>query len=234
MTASTTPVSGLLDPDSLTSVSRAPGLFAAYPHYELALQWVREFVTCPHPLLGRPGAVCPRLGPALDRDLVWLVTLSPSRHDVTAAEAAGPVLAELFENLFPGQRASQAALLALFPGLPANAAPAFIDGGHAALRLGFVERGLMLGEFHPASQVGSVHNRGLAVMRCPVPMFAVRALSPHDLLFLDRPETPPGLRCRYLEAFLAHLGPRLPEQIRARARTALENTTRSGLQDGGA
>jgi hypothetical protein len=67
----------------------------------------------------------------------------------------------------------------------------------------------MLGEFHPNSGVGSVHNPALPVMRSPDPMFAVRALSPHDLLFLDTEQTPPARRLDYLRLYRHRLAPQL-------------------------
>jgi hypothetical protein len=119
-------------------------------------------------------------------------------------------LAKRYPELFrtPSEFRS-GALLAVFPDLPADAAPTFIDEGHARLRMEFVSRGLMLGEFHPHSPVGSVYNPQLPVMRSPVPMFAIRALSRHDLLFLDRPTTPPADLARYLRHLLRLVGDQL-------------------------
>jgi hypothetical protein len=79
----------------------------------------------------------------------------------------------------------------------------------------FVSRGLMLGEFHPKSDVGSVHNPDFPVMRSPSPMFAVRALSVHDLLFLDRDEFAAADRIRYLEHYLHYLSDLLSSKARA-------------------
>lgn len=71
------------------------------------------------------------------------------------------------------------------------------------MRAGFVRRGLMLGEFHKASSVGSVRNPEFTVMQSPVPMFAVRALMTHDILFLDRPGEH---REELLGYYLEHVG----------------------------
>jgi len=89
--------------------------------------------------------------------------------------------------------------------------------------MGFVERGLMLGEFHPLSTVTSVYNP-LPVMRCPVPMFAVRALSPHDLLFLDSDAVTMGERRHYLEHYLRHVDAQLTPAVRARVADHIAHT----------
>jgi hypothetical protein len=54
-----------------------------------------------------------------------------------------------------------------------------------------------------------VHNRALPVMRCPEPMYAIRVMTPHDLLFADQPGTPPRDRLAFLLAYQRHVGPRL-------------------------
>jgi hypothetical protein len=199
------------EPGSLTDIEHAPSLYDRYPEYGRAMEWLDGFVTQPHPDLGRPGAICPRLAPAMRRNLVHLVAIPTVTGSVDEAVDKGQALAGLYRELFADPESFRAgALLAFLPGLPPDVAPEFIDGGHARLRMDFVASGLMIGEFHPASTVTSVRNPALEVMRCPVPMFAVRALTRHDLLFLDRPDTPPGQRVQYLKHLLHHLEDQLP------------------------
>jgi hypothetical protein len=125
--------------------------------------------------------------------------------------------------LFPDPPAFRAgSLLAFFPDVPPDQAGEFIDGGHRRLRIEFVQRGLMLGEFHPSSQVMSVRNPDFPVMQSPVPMFAVRALTTHDLMFLDRPETSPSARAEYLKLYLHHLDDQLSPATRAKVRMSLD------------
>lgn len=215
-------VGSLFAPGSLTDADHAPILFDRYPEYRRALEWMDSFVTQPHPGLGRPGAICPRLAPALRRGLIHLVALPTATGEVAEAVDKGRALAGLYRELFTDLDDFRAgALLAFFPGLPSEAAPEFIDGGHARLRMDFVASGLMIGEFHPHSTVTSVHNQDLEVMRCPVPMLAVRALTRHDVLFLDRPDTPREERVRYLTHLLHHLGDQLPAADLARIRASL-------------
>ncbi|WP_143674317.1 DUF6875 domain-containing protein [Streptomyces caniscabiei] len=178
------------------------------------MRWLEEFVTQPHPDLGRPGAVCPRLAPAIRANTVWLVAIAVPRSTPDHAVAAGRLLVEMFKDIAAGPHRASSTLLGFFPGLPSEDAADFIDGGHSMLRPEAVERGLMLGEFHASSTVGGVHNRAFPVMRCPEPMFAVRAMTPHDLLFADQPGTPPADRLSFLLAYQRHIGPRLSPAAR--------------------
>ncbi|MGW1363027.1 DUF6875 domain-containing protein [Streptomyces chartreusis] len=205
------------EPGSLTDIESAPSLYDRHPEYGRATEWLDGFVTQPHPNLGRPGAICPRLAPAMRRNLVHMVAIPTATGSVDEAADKGQALAGLYRELFTDPESFRAgALLAFFPGLPPETAPEFIDGGHARLRMDFVASGLMIGEFHPLSMVTSVRNPGLAVMRCPVPMFAVRALTRHDVLFLDRPDTPPDQRVQYLKHVLHHLEDEIPVADRER------------------
>jgi hypothetical protein len=240
-------------PGSLIRAAGAAAAFDRFPPYRAGMRWLEEFVTQPHSELGRPGPVCPRLAPALRANTVWLVSVAV--HGFTAGDAvgAGRLLLRLFDEITheiahevtdevtddvvgeaAGPRRSAATVLGFFPGLPERAAAGFIDGGHRLLRAEFAERGVMLGEFHAGSSVGSAHNRAFPVMRSPVPIYAVRAMTPHDLLFVDQPGTTPAEREGFLLAYHRHLGPRLSPAARDRliaalaaARTALQSGDRS-------
>lgn len=219
-------------PGSLVTAAAASELFLRYPMYADALDWLQRFVTCPHPDLGRPGAVCPSLAPAMRADTVWLVAIITRGAAAEAAAEAGQLLTTLFEGLTEEAPRQTSAVLGLFPRLAPEDAGEFIDTGHRLLRPLVVPKGLMIGEFHPSSTVTSVHNPALPVMRCPVPMFAVRAMTPHDLLFLDRPHMPPAERLTYLSHFRDHVGHRLGPTARADLQARLA-AVRAALRAGG-
>ena len=215
-------------PGSLTRAAEAASVFGRYPQYRAAMGWLEDFVTRAHPDLGRPGAVCPRLAPALRAGAVWLVCVAVPGFTRGDAVGAGRLLMRVFQDVAAGPHRASTALLGFFPGLPDPQAGDFIEGGHRMLRAEFVQQGLMLGEFHAGSAVGGVHNRAFAVMRCPAPMYAVRVMTPHDLVFADQPGTPPADRVAFLLAYQRHVGSRLSPPSRddlrarlARARQAL-------------
>jgi uncharacterized protein DUF6875 len=218
-------------PASLTRAADAEAAFDRYPQYRAAMDWLEHFVTRPHPSLGRSGAVCPRLAPALGADRVWLVSLAVSGFTSGHAVGAGRLLRRLFEEVAFGPHRAGCTLLGLFPGLPERLAGEFIDGGHPRLRAEFVEHGLMLGEFHAGSSVGGVHNRAFPVMRSPVPMYAVRAMTPHDLLFAEQPGTSPAERVSFLLAYQRHLDSRLSPAARGDLRARLARAHQAVLQD---
>lgn len=213
-----------LIPGSLAQAADAAAAFDRYPQYRAGMRWLEEFVTQPHPDLGRTGAVCPRLAPAIRANTVWLVAVDVHGSTPAHAADAGRLLLEAFEDIAAGPHRATTTLLGFFPGLEGEHAADFIDGGHRMLRPEAVERGLMLGEFHAGSTVGGVHNRAFPVMRCPEPMFAIRVMTPHDLLFTDQPGTPPADRLTFLLAYQRHVGPRLSpaarEDLQARLGTA--------------
>jgi heptaprenyl diphosphate synthase len=82
-----------------------------------------------------------------------------------------------------------------------------IDVAHPAAKPDAVERGLMLGQFHPACPTPSVHNAGFPVNQAPVPLVVVRPMALHDLLFLhDDPH--------YFEAYRRHFAHRYAPSTR--------------------
>ncbi|MFE1591465.1 DUF6875 domain-containing protein [Nocardia sp. NPDC058705] len=210
-------------PGSLTDVANAHTMFDEFPCYQAVLGWMANFVLQPDERLGRAGAVCPRLASAIDADLVQLVAVRTAGTSIDDAVRIGQGLADLYVELFDETTFQRGALMAIFPDLdPADAAQ-FIDAGHARLRPEFVRRAMMLGEFHPASTVGSVHNRDFPVMQSPVPMFAVRALTTHDALFLDQPGPD---RHELLRHYLDYLGDRAPTTVLRRVQARLPKTGR--------
>jgi hypothetical protein len=204
---------------SLADLDQAWCLFGRYPAYRACLEWLEGFITRHDPRIGRPGAVCPLVAPAMRRNLIRLVSVRTTESSAEEAADTCIHLAGLYEALFPDPRDFRAgALIAFFPYLDPSRAPEFIDGGHRLLRMEFVSRGLMLGEFHPASDVASVRNPEFLVMRSPVPLFVVRALSVHDLMFLDRPAYPAAERARYVAHLQRHLDAEASRCLRARLR----------------
>ncbi|MEU7791327.1 DUF6875 domain-containing protein [Amycolatopsis sp. NPDC049159] len=221
------------DAAALVGVAEAAVLAESHPWYVDGLRWLDEFIMRPDRRLGRRGAVCPFVAPALAQDIVCFTTLrSPGRTASDAYERC-LVLADLFLERFAGKpEFRSAALLAFFPDVEPEAAADFIDGGHRLLRMPFVRLGLMIGEFHPRSTVASVHNPEFTVGRSPVPIFAVRALSGHDLMFLDRDDYPPAVRYEFVRQFDRYLGAQLGPAARARLDRRLEDLREAALEGG--
>src|SRR6185503_16694400 len=101
--------------------------------------------------------------------------------------------------------------LAIFPlGLRADGYYKFIDCAHTILKPFYMECGLMLGEFHPSSTVRGAHSATFRPMRADVPLFVIRAMALHDILFIDGESTSPGMRVHELDCYLRWNAHRLP------------------------
>jgi hypothetical protein len=77
------------------------------------------------------------------------------------------------------------ALIYVLPDLPEHSWT-LLDQGHEAAKPGLAEDGLMLGQFHPHCDEPAARNSAFLVARSPIPMLAMRNMSLHDILFLDR------------------------------------------------
>ena len=77
------------------------------------------------------------------------------------------------------------ALMVLFPAVGPHDVPWVIDAPQRHLKTEFVERGLMVGEFHAGPPMAAgLHNPRFRPLRSPVPLLAIRAMVPTDLPFL--------------------------------------------------
>jgi heptaprenyl diphosphate synthase len=63
-----------------------------------------------------------------------------------------------------------------------------LDAVYEHLKDFAVERGLMIGQFHPGCNERAVRNTEFRVSVAPVAMLAIRYMAPHDILFLHRSE----------------------------------------------
>jgi hypothetical protein len=176
-----------------------------------AVSWVHNYLVKPHPHLGRAGPVCPFATTALALNTIWIGELHARGSE---KEKVGRVVAncrDRFLELEPraGEAATYKALLIVFPGLSLADAPGLIDCIQRRLKPEFVERGLMIGEFHGLAESPGVHNEDFRPLRSAVPMIAIRFMVESDVVFLNRGLDPPELRVRFLEAYLNHLGPSL-------------------------
>jgi Domain of unknown function (DUF6875) len=154
-------------------------------------EWVRQYLTNPHPELGRSGPVCPYVPTALKRGLLYL-TVQPGGRDVLdTTEVAQTVLRyrDWFRELEPREEpaAQFKTILILFPDVCAADAPEVIDRTQAALKPAFVEAGLMIGQFHQLPPTDSgLWNPDFRPLRSPVPLLAIRHMVSSDLPFLDK------------------------------------------------
>ena len=156
------------------------------PTHELISDWLRSYVTRPHPELGRPGAVCPFAGQALEAGKVSIADCDlGAKPDLPRLIRVLELGTEWFWALTPGETEPDLnSLIIAFPGLTREHWH-LIDEGHAAIKTRIVKDGLMVGQFHPACEAPAAHNPAFPVNRAPFALVVIRCMAVHDILFLE-------------------------------------------------
>jgi hypothetical protein len=109
----------------------------------------------------------------------------------------------LLELRSSGEDLGLQGILILFPDVRVEEAVSLIDEVKEELKASFVERGLMLGEFHATNDSPGLRNPAFKPLRSSIPMLAIRRMVSTDYLFLNRADYDPATRLRYLEAYLS-------------------------------
>jgi hypothetical protein len=173
------------------------------------VKWAREYLSQPHPALGRKGPVCPFVPKSMEKNLFFLTVcpeLNPGKDQVRQTVLT---FRDVFTSLQPTNfpEAQFKTILILFPYIPRDRVTALIDETQAELSFEFTPRGLMVGEFHdgPPNKPG-LWNPDFRPLDCPVPMLVIRHMVDTDILFLQREK---DLVVNYLERF----GTRVPRPM---------------------
>ena len=146
-------------------------------------RWVDEYVSQPHPEIGRDGPVCPFVPRLVESaNLHVEVDESLDGTDAGALEARMRAAVRDYEAMPNAQRK---ALVVVFPSI-VGADVAVVDRVQAALKPDCVRRGVMVGQFHPLSDEPAARNPSFPANRAPFAAIALRPMSHHDIVFLDR------------------------------------------------
>lgn len=158
--------------------------------FELLIQaarYVSEFLTQPHPALGRLGAVCPFAAGGLLRNTIALTASSMYEPDQDALiEAVTSLLALFGDNETAAQSADEAyrALVIVFPNVSADDAAGLIEDVQKTLKPSFVAAGLMIGEFFPGCESPGLHSATFRPMDTSFSSLAIRRMTVSDLPFM--------------------------------------------------
>jgi hypothetical protein len=168
------------------------------------MEWIEQFVMKPHPELGRPGAVCPFVQYSYTNRALYVAGVDAD--DMSFAQFIQLMLRlpDVYTSMLKTHDLplSLFALMLYLPNLGRDKYFKFIDLTHAITKPMFMDAGLILGEFHPDSHVRGVHSSRIKPLRSTIPAFVVRAIAPHDILFIDRVTSPPAVRIHELECYL--------------------------------
>ena len=182
------------------------------------LDWSENYLCKPHPELGRKGAVCPFVKSSMKKDLFYLSVYAKAvidRSEIT------PMMRE-FGNFFlqaeptQGPEAIFKSLLVIFPNVSKENAPEIIDAAQRQLIEEFAPKGIMVGEFHPATpnKVG-LWNREFRPLYCPQSMLVIRHMVPFDILFLKNNKIT-------TEAYIKYFGDKVPPNMQEHMDEAIE------------
>ncbi|WP_326651765.1 MULTISPECIES: DUF6875 domain-containing protein [unclassified Streptomyces] len=151
-------------------------------------RWASDYLTNPHPELGRKGPVCPFAQASMDRGTFYLGLYRGVPADRNEVAATLTYYRDWFLEMGPsrGTAAQFRTMLVLFPDVPADDLTRFIDESQEALKIDYVSHGLMIGEFHdaPPDKAG-LWNDDFRPLHSPVPLLAIRHMVPTDLPFLS-------------------------------------------------
>ena len=183
-----------------------PPTLAAYgPEAQQALRkmarYVAEFLTASHPQLGRPGAVCPFARSAVDHDLVRLTACAVAGEGADEEALVIQSMEGLLQTVAAQQeeRLSPLAVVAVFPRLSEPGGARMIERIQRSLKLSFVQRRLMIGQFYPSCPEPGLWSADFRPLQSPVISLAVRTMNISDAPFmLDQQE--------YVDAYVRAFG----------------------------
>ena len=192
--------------------------------FRAGLTWLKRFIMQTHADLGRKGAVCPFARPAHEARALHFCALDVGEMNF---DVFIDVMMRLtsFYNQFAGTMSMRSDLLSLcvFPiNLRAESYYKYIECAHAMLKPFYMNAGLMLGEFHPLSAARGAHSETIFPMRSDMPIFVIRSIALHDILFIDRESGALAIRIHELECYLHTVGTMLPPGEAARIKNRIE------------
>lgn len=188
------------------------------------LAWINRFIMQPHPDLGRKGPVCPFAQPAREARAIHFCAFDVGEMSFDVFIDVMMRLTSFFDRV-GGNTSERSDLLSLcvFPrNLRAESYYKFVDCAHSMLKPFYMNAGLMLGEFHPLSVVRGAHSERIFPMRSDVPIFVIRSIALHDILFIDRQSGALAVRIHELECYLRSVGSLLPPGEAARIQDRIE------------
>jgi len=151
------------------------------------VEWAQNFISKPHPCLGREGPICPFVWQSIKKNAFFMTF----HYEVDGNNEAIIYLMHYYRGFFlrcfttSTPEGLYNSLLVVFPNISEEDAPV-VDEVARELKTGFVQSGLMIGEFHPRSSIAAIRNSEFHPMVAPFPMLAIRNMASHDILFLHQ------------------------------------------------
>jgi hypothetical protein len=151
-----------------------------------AREWFIDYLCKPHRLLGRKGAICPFVAPAIKAgSLVSMERAVAADIDLDGMLTIVYDMVARFESeRWPGHDDAPRALVWVLTGIP-DLKMTLLDDAQRSTKTDLVQRGFILGQFYPNCPETAIRNPDFPISRAPVPMFGLRRMAFHDVLFLN-------------------------------------------------
>ncbi|ELJ8717596.1 hypothetical protein RUK98_003280 [Vibrio cholerae] len=151
--------------------------------------WMLNYVGEPNENINRAGAICPFIKKAHNTGSIYFVQYDAKNQDFEEYRSRVFELISFYKDKeleLPPEKKDLFSIIVIINNLSEENFPKFIDELHYSCRLNFMNEGLMLGEFHPHSRKPSARNENFNPLISPVPCFALRKITSHDILFINR------------------------------------------------
>lgn len=194
--------------------------------HKALVSWITDFVAMPHKDVGRQGPVCPFMPRALNSDSLLFADVQTKDLEQDKLESLVKSFADTFLNTEPtrGKARLNKAIVLTFQDIDAKDVLETIEGTQSRLKRHFVERGLMLGEFHSTHQGRGIRNDNFFPLQSPIPLLVIRHMIPSDLPFLTRSSDSAKDRLVFLGAYIREFFWCLPADKRGGLARALFST----------
>ncbi|MBI5950737.1 MAG: hypothetical protein HY865_03690 [Chloroflexi bacterium] len=150
-------------------------------------EWTKDYISQPHPDLGRSGSICPFVPPSLAKDTFYLAL--QYEIDGSCADTLKQVIlqySDVFLDYPPTDEKNYIykAIVVAFPNIP-DEQSTVLDVVHREVKDAFVRKGMMIGQFHRNCPEPAARNPFFKISTSPIPLVAMRYMSIHDILFLN-------------------------------------------------
>ncbi|HEX4953680.1 MAG TPA: YbaK/EbsC family protein [Thermoanaerobaculia bacterium] len=219
LTHATDPNLFVVETTDLERSNPPPRIHADLEPLRRVVRWAEEYLSQPHPELGREGPVCPYVQTSMRKQLFFLTVRRGRDLNCPQVEEILSAYRRWFLEIEPtdGPDAIFKTILVLFPDLDPKAWNDVIEAVQGALKSEYVAQGLMIGEFHPGPpRKAGLWNPDFRPLQSPVPMLVIRHMVPTDFAFL-RDERP--LLATYLARFQRQIPGFLRDAVKGAAQS---------------
>lgn len=199
--------------DALRDIRGDQDRAAQYAPIYACMDWTTDYIAKPHPDIGRPGVICPRVPLSLKADSLYWGVYHQEEIDDVQADLLVDSLDDLFLSLRPVDR-PHSLLKALLLVMPQNtdAARQSVEKVQRAFKERSLKKSILLGKFHSELRTTALNNSNFRPGLSPYPILAFRYAIDTDIRFMLTTGAPAHLKIGWIHAFLGTMGNDLPAE----------------------